>query len=334
MDYAFLSGLIKYLEIKMLDYTDMERMVDTENADSAFRVFNDTDYADNILDVETINYQQALDDDLKQVKSLFEKHVDKNLLKFLFVKYDAHNIKLFFKEKYSKKDLYNAKSDLGMEDADKLRTYIQNLPNLDGKNSPNLDPEIKNIIIKTMEFIGAKPFPHRIDYIVDKAYFRLLTILAKKIKSKYIKNFLKLQIDIVNLKIFVRARLMEKPFEFVEKKFIESGGMESKFLKSLYVKPLDEAIEFFKEHFGHKELNYVFDHFKKDNGSFWRIEKALENLEMDYIKKARIIPYGPEVVLGYYYAKKNAGRNVRLIMTGKINNIASEEIKERISKLY
>ena len=84
-NYAYISGLIKYREKKLLNPTDIERMVNAKNGEEAFRVFNDTDYADNLLDVSALEYQQALDDDLKQIKELFSKYLELALLKFLFL---------------------------------------------------------------------------------------------------------------------------------------------------------------------------------------------------------------------------------------------------------
>ena len=48
---------------------------------------------------------------------------------------------------------------------------------------------------------------------------------------------------------------------------------------------------------------------------------------MRYLQKAKRIAYGPEVVVAYYFAKRNALRNTRIIMTGKLNNLPVDEIK-------
>lgn len=55
---------------------------------------------------------------------------------------------------------------------------------------------------------------------------------------------------------------------------------------------------------------------------------------MEFIKKTKIIAYGPEIPVGYYYAKRGAMKNIRTIMTGKLNNIENEEIKEQLRELY
>jgi len=326
-NYAYISGVIKYREKNLLNPTDIDRMTEAKSADDAFRVFNATDYADNLLDVATQDYQKTLDDDLGQIKKLFFAHLELDLLKFLFLKYDAHNIKLFFKEKYSGKNLDNFTSQLGIEKWENIKKYING-------EKIEVDENIRHIIEKTKSFIGERPFPHRIDYIVDREYFHILWNIAKNLKNKYIQGLIRLQIDIVNLKILIRAKITKKPYFFVEKKFIKYGGISRGELKSLYNQEIEQISDYFKNYFNDKEIKHVFDNFKEDNGSFWKIEKALENLELNYIKKTKSISYGPEIPIGYYYAKKNAIRNVRLIMTGKINNISTEEIRERLRNIY
>jgi len=328
--YTYLSGAIKYKENLLLNPTDIERMVNAKDADSAFQVFNDTDYADNLLNVETKNFQQALDDDLNQVKTLFVKHLDKELFKFLFLTHDRHNIKLFFKSKYANKDLDIYQSKTGVEKSEKIKEYIMTEQN----ETIDIDDNVKHIIDKTKNFIGDRPFPHRIDYIVDRECFHILYNIAKNLKNKFLIDLTKLQIDSSNLKIFIRAKISSKPYEFAEKKFIKHGNIDIKELRHLYNQETENGLKYFTSHFNNKELNQTLSAFKGGAQNFWKIEKAVENMEMDYIRKTKYITYGKEIMVGYYYAKRNAIRNVRLIMTGKLNNIDSGEIKERVRKLF
>jgi len=65
-----------------------------------------------------------------------------------------------------------------------------------------------------------------------------------------------------------------------------------------------------------------------------QLEKDLENVEINFIKQAKYIDNGPELIVAYYYAKRNAIRNTRLIMTGKANRMPALEIKKLIRELY
>ena len=55
---------------------------------------------------------------------------------------------------------------------------------------------------------------------------------------------------------------------------------------------------------------------------------------MDMMKDAKMIPFGPEAVIAYIYAKETEIKVIRTIMVGKLNNITQEVIRERLRDVY
>ena len=55
---------------------------------------------------------------------------------------------------------------------------------------------------------------------------------------------------------------------------------------------------------------------------------------MSIMKAAKIIPFGVEPFLAYIYAKETEIKIIRIIMVGKLNNIAAEVIRERLRDIY
>lgn len=73
-EYLFATGVIRSREAKLLDATDIERMVDAKTVEEALKVFNDTDYADELPDIEKPeDFNQGLLRDQKQARDLMEK---------------------------------------------------------------------------------------------------------------------------------------------------------------------------------------------------------------------------------------------------------------------
>lgn len=85
-------------------------------------------------------------------------------------------------------------------------------------------------------------------------------------------------------------------------------------------------------YFNNKFISIISD-FEEDH-NLWKLEQEFENYEMDYLKKTKRMSFGPEMTIAYYFAKKNALRNVRLIMTGKLNKVKNSEIRERTRNLW
>jgi len=71
-----------------------------------------------------------------------------------------------------------------------------------------------------------------------------------------------------------------------------------------------------------------------EKGIMSTYEKLSDNYILDFVKKHKYSVFDVEPLVGYLFAKENEIRNVRIIMTGKINNIPGEIIKERLRETY
>jgi len=328
MSYLSAAGQIRALEKKLLDATDVERMVDANDAAAAFKVFNDTDLADNLLDVKMEEYKKALNDDLKQTKEFLSKVTpDKNLVRLIFIKYDFHNIKLLFKAKFSGQDLTADLADVGMIDKEGLKKYI-----LDDDTKVEMPEDIKKIIEKGKIDFGESPTPSEIDMTLDKEYFGLSLKLAKKIGSNFILDFVQKQIDAVNIKTLLRAKALSLEASDLKRMMIDGGKVEVKELMRFLEKDIEELIRFLKGYLTRSQEKFLSEYDEKKN--LWQLEKGFDNLDMDFVKRAKRTTAGPELILAYWWAKENAIRNVRLIMTGKLNGIPADEIKQRVRDIF
>ena len=72
----------------------------------------------------------------------------------------------------------------------------------------------------------------------------------------------------------------------------------------------------------------------KIEGNFSLIEKLFDEYVLNYVKKAKYITFGIEPLIGYFFAKKTECINIRNIITGKINRLPSDVIKQRLRKTY
>ncbi|WP_191980816.1 V-type ATPase subunit, partial [Clostridium haemolyticum] len=68
--------------------------------------------------------------------------------------------------------------------------------------------------------------------------------------------------------------------------------------------------------------------------NFKIFEKLCDNFIMNFIKDAKYISFGPEPLIAYILAKENEIKIIRIIMVGKINNIDSQVIGERLREIY
>lgn len=171
LEYA--TGLIRVLDKRILDQTDFDRMLGAENASDAFKVLNDTDYADNLLNLKPEEFEKALARDKKDLKKLFLKIIEnKLLLKFLFLNQEYLKLKLYLKTKYN--------------------------PELKKTKKPNLKmPKIKN---KT---------PENIDRICDIELYNARKKIAKKLRDKFLQEINKKDLDLNFDLDYIKTRARE-----------------------------------------------------------------------------------------------------------------------------
>ena len=63
-------------------------------------------------------------------------------------------------------------------------------------------------------------------------------------------------------------------------------------------------------------------------------ERACDNAVLAAAGKARSVPFGVEVVLGYLAAKESEWVAVRIIMSGRMAGMTADAIRERLRDLY
>lgn len=184
--YEYATGLIRVLEKKILDQADLERMAGAKTALDAFKVLNDTDYGDNLLDLMPKEFEKALARDEKDLRKLFFKIVEnKKLLKFLFLKQEFLQLKLYLKEKFRKKtdaNLTNASLRINANDAN-------------SKKEKKIKKFLARSVLQRLKKLE-KITPRKIDEICDLELYRIRKKIAKKMRDKFIMAILKKDLDL------------------------------------------------------------------------------------------------------------------------------------------
>jgi len=167
--YEYATGLIRVLDKKILDQTDFDRMLGAKNAEQAFKVLNDTDYGDNLLNLKPEDFEKALERDNKDLRKLFGKIIEsKLLLKFLFLKNDFLELKYYLKIKFGKIDT-NKKSKVKKSLAEPVLLKLEKLN---------------------------KITPRKIDEICDSELYKARQGLARKMRDKFLQEICKKDLDL------------------------------------------------------------------------------------------------------------------------------------------
>ena len=311
----------------MLAETDIERMVDAPDFDSAFKVLNDTDYANNLLDVDPFNYRDALRNDFKGLYKLLSGVPDKLLTKILYLDRDFLNIRYLFKAKYFGLTLEGrvvTETNYNFED---LKRFI-----MEGKGL-GLDPEIQTVLKNVDKKFSKTPKdPSALDSYLTNQYFQMMLNLGKEFNNSFVLGWIQKQINNANVLTFLRGKRLGLTADRISKKFVAGGKISEKDLRKHYLDDGGDIKSLISKHYDNavKEsyANYL------ESGILFQFEKALEDHITRFMRSAKYITFGPEVIVSYFVSKTVAVKNVRLIMTGKLNGVPAEAIKNTLREVY
>ena len=169
----------------------------------------------------------------------------------------------------------------------------------------------------------------RSDFILDRAYFAQLRRLAQESRCAYLQEYIRAMIDAANLRSLVRTERLHADPGFLRQVLFDGGSVSADTIAAhagngpaaLYrATPFRAAAEAGEE--------------AVKGGSLTAFERACDNAVLLAAGKARSIPFGVEVVLGYLAAKEAEWTAVRIIMSGRMAGMTADAIRERLRDQY
>lgn len=152
-------------------------------------------------------------------------------------------------------------------------------------------------------------------------------------ENDFIRDYFRLRLDLANLKLFLRCRYLELPAGYLEEKFFPGGHLEKNLLLENYDSSDEEFYQVIRSSL-YGELWKLATEFLSSKESLVVLEREVENLSMDYLKKAKQITFGPEPLFAYGLARRQELKLVRMVLAGKFLQLPALFLKERLSQTY
>jgi len=327
--YLYSVTRVRALETKLLDKAKIERMVDAKDAEEVIKVLYETDYAGSISEMKSVeDYETVLSKELtKTYELLKEISPTPELTNIFLYKYDVHNLKVLLKSSYLGQENEGLLRDAGTIPLQKLREMVKE------KDFRDLNPIMRECAEEITNEFTVNPDPQLIDIILDKCLFRLMYKTAEGSRNSFLMEYIAAQIDLANIKTFIRVRAIGYGREFLKKVILENGKLDFGFFNDIFEEPLETLTEklAFKD-YHHVVVEGIASYQKTK--SLTRFEKLSDDFLFDIAKRGKYVAFGIEPLVGYLMAKENEAKIIRMIMVGKINEIPNELIRERLRDVY
>lgn len=329
MKFTQAVSRIWVLETRLLDKAKVDRMLEAPSANEVLRILNETEYSNVSANIKRAeDYEEILSAELKRVYNLvYEISPIKDVVKLMSLKYDYHNIKVLLKGKVLGKDLSSMLIQLGNLELHEIRRKI------DGDNLKSINGNLGKGVQEAMKSFEETKDPQNIDIIIDKYMYKELVDIKNSLNYKFIDNLVKAMIDSTNVRTLLRIKKQNKGRDFAKEVIVEGGAIDSSKLISLLNESPENIMTKLQSTIYSDLIKQGFEgYISTESASL--LEKLSDNYIMKLMKDSKLVTFGPEKILSYIYAKETEIKVIRIIMVGKLNNIAEEVIRERLRDIY
>ena len=153
--------------------------------------------------------------------------------------------------------------------------------------------------------------------------------LAEESRCTYLQDYIRAMIDAANLRSLVRTARLHSDPGFLRQVLFDGGSITVDTILSHIgggIAPLYHATPFREAAEAGEETLH--------GSSLTVFERACDNAVLAAAGKARSVPFGVEVVLGYLAAKESEWVAVRIIMSGRMAGMTADAIRERLRDQY
>ena len=185
---------------------------------------------------------------------------------------------------------------------------------------------------EAQEAFSAGGNPQTVDLILDRACFTATRNAAKQIGNTFVTSYVEQKTDFTNLLICIRLLRMKsgEPGKLLLGNALLEGGILSDQL-------LTEWYEKGEAHLWERLFYTPYEKFAAEAGStasLTIVERAADNALMEFVRTAKMIPYGIEPIFGYLVAVEYEVRNLRILLSGIEAGLDRALIRERIRNSY
>ena len=327
-DYIFADAFIGCYVRNLMKRQDLMRLANCTDFDAAEALLQEFGYGESPEvkegDVEAFIRREQN----KLFDMIYNTLPERKELALYLYPYDYHNVKVCLKSELlgiTPDDTFLMST--GDIEWNKMMAMIRD------RNYMFMPVNMKHAIEEAMDLYSRGHDPQMIDIIMDKACYRDMLRATEESGEEFLIGIVKLQIDLLNLKAFVRLREIGKAWSFFQTVYLDGGNIQEQFYIQSWEEPYSQVADKLIP-YGLKDMMAEGGRMIKEEGDFTLFEKMLEDALMEYNKKAKYLSFGIVPIAGYWLAKEVEIDNLRIVLTGILVGASPEETGERLREPY
>jgi len=321
--YAFATAKVRALETQLLSRAVLLDLANAPDFAAALDLLSSTEYALPSGTKDFGQVEQMLLQKRSDVRGLFVSlMLDEPLIQLLKEKDDFANLRLALRRQLTDKPIGVDYSDNGSIPADEFQQIFEQ------EDYAPLPEYMQEAIEEAVLAYYENKNVRDIDFALDASQARYKISMAHELQSEFLESLFRIQVDILNIKTMLRLKFTESELRDV---FVEGGYLEIERLRH----GLDVGYEAVAALFFATPYYETVDSgvsYLSANKSFLKLEANFDKYLAGFLSQTKQITAGPQPVIAYLLTKEGEIRIVRLILTGKKNNLETRLILDRIGE--
>ena len=173
--------------------------------------------------------------------------------------------------------------------------------------------------------------PQQADLILDRACYAEMELLARDLDSRFLQRYVRLLVDVANLRTAVRVHRMGREPEFLRQVLLPGGSVSE---QSIAAARADALGELFAAGSLAQAAQLGAKLAHPGAGAMTDFERACDDAVTAYLASERRVPFGEEPVVGYLYAREAEFTAIRTILSGRLAGLDADTIRERLREAY
>ena len=165
------------------------------------------------------------------------------------------------------------------------------------------------------------------DVIIDKAALEAIYAAGKEAKADIIRDYAESTVGVADIKIAVRSQKTAKSIDFMKRAMAECDSINVDQLSKAALAGMDTIREYLLGTAYAQGAEALAD-------SPSAFERWCDNRIIQTISPQKYNAFTIGPVIAYVIARQNEIKTVRIILSGKLNDLPDDSIRERVREMY
>jgi len=327
-DYAQAVARCRVLEGRLLRRADLDRLLEAPGVNECWKLARDLAGIQESPPVD--DFETSLGSELARFYAYVSAFLpDISVPGWLLLRYDYHHLKVLMKEQWLGEAADEAAySQLGNYPVARLRSQLRSAeseepddPEAVASWTDRLPHAYRAAIAAARRAWGEKADAQVIDLVLDRFLFAAMAGQARGL-GPFFEEFAGSLADLANLKVLLRCGRLGKDRAFLSEALVPGGSIpQDKWLELSQVAP-DRLLGALRAPYGGM--------LQAAHGDPGTVERLGENHLTARLRPARYVAMGREPVLALLWAKETDIRNLRIVVSGKLNGMPESALRERL----